>query len=582
MPQLMSPRLPGVNVLAPDATGPQYTKWRRGLKSAFESKGTWGHCDGTVPMPMPESGPNYFTPVSTSNPQPQLLEERRAWVKQDREVKLDIFLSVADDIKLEVFEVGPPLPPPSMSAHEMLQALDERFDNFKFEDFHHVFCHFLNLHIDQYPNLEEFNAEFQATLDDLLDHGHPLSNLQAISAYFSKLRCTQNPWVTEKLKKWDALAAEPLLADLMKESPPWVIIRPLTTKPSQSSVPDSIPEEDLVDTPASSDVEMDEAASERSESATLSSKSSHSRQSSQSSQMSHKTSRSQEIIIHASYEDLTDLEAFPNVPAAKTASIKAPARISPKSDLSKMMIPPPPPVNRPLPPLPPDAEKSEKSSTRSRSISPTPNIQIFKPDSTLKVPSTPGSRPETPQRLEMTHPAFRPTTPTSPSFVHPALRPTTPNARPTTPNPSTPGASVFQGHVSAAMRPRTPSPPMRRPGYLASSPDLLVIQTPDLNARPSSSRSQRQPMTRVDSSNSSVISLPLQGTTIPEYKDTTITEKVTFQPSKLIISSSPPRSAVSRMSSDSSEEERDKKNRKRSWSIKARLSARRYEVKEII
>src|SRR3954467_9013896 len=111
--QLMSPRLPGVNVLATEASGPQYTRWRRGVKSAFEAKGTWGHCDGTNPMPMPESGPNFFSPVNAPNPQPELVEERREWVKSDRDVKLDIFLSVSDDIKLEVFEVGPPLPPPS-------------------------------------------------------------------------------------------------------------------------------------------------------------------------------------------------------------------------------------------------------------------------------------------------------------------------------------------------------------------------------------------------------------------------------------------------------------------------------------
>ncbi|KAF2731664.1 hypothetical protein EJ04DRAFT_399665, partial [Polyplosphaeria fusca] len=152
-------------------------------------------------MPMPESGPNFFSPVLKSDPQPQLLEERRAWVKQDRDVKLDIFLSIADDIKLEVFEVGPPLPPSATTSKEMLEALDEHFTTFKFEDYHHVFCHFLNLHIDQYASLEDFNAEYLATLDDMLDHGFPLDNLQAISGYFSKLRCTQNPWVAKKLKE---------------------------------------------------------------------------------------------------------------------------------------------------------------------------------------------------------------------------------------------------------------------------------------------------------------------------------------------------------------------------------------------
>ncbi|KAF2748801.1 hypothetical protein M011DRAFT_386473, partial [Sporormia fimetaria CBS 119925] len=151
-------------------------------------------------MPMPESGPNFFSPVTAANPQPELLEERRAWVKNDRDVKMDIFLSVADEIKLEVFEVGPPLPPSAMTAKEMMEALDERFQTFRFRDYHHVFCHFLNLHIDQYPSLEAFNAEFRATLEDLVDHGYPLDNIQACSAYFSKLRCTQNPWVAKKLQ----------------------------------------------------------------------------------------------------------------------------------------------------------------------------------------------------------------------------------------------------------------------------------------------------------------------------------------------------------------------------------------------
>ncbi|KAF2242919.1 hypothetical protein BU26DRAFT_437634, partial [Trematosphaeria pertusa] len=346
MPQLPSPRLPGVNVLRPEATGPEYTRWRRGVKSAFVAKGTWAHCDGSCPMPMPDAGPNFFSPVSSPiNSQPELLEERRAWVKKDRDVKLDIFLSVADDIKLEVFEVGPPLPPSAMTAKEMMEALDARFESFKFEEYHHVFCHFLNLHIDQYSNIDDFNAEFLATLEDLLDHGHPMSNAQACSAYFSKLRCTQNPWVTKQLKAWDAQDPEPQLEELMKQSPPWSIIRPLITSskpPSHQSFPESIPEETLEDTPPQSDGE--EAPSEHSEVATVSSKSSHSRHSSRS------TQKSQEITVHASYEDLTELEAFPNVPV----SILPPTVHKRTSSLSKLSLQSlPPPINRPLPPLPP-------------------------------------------------------------------------------------------------------------------------------------------------------------------------------------------------------------------------------------
>jgi hypothetical protein len=147
-------------------------------------------------MPMPKAA---ASPSSVPlDPQPSLLDERRDWVRHDREAKLDIFLSLSEDVMQEVLEVGPPLPPSNLNAQEMLTALDERFAVFKFEAYHHAFCHFLNLHIDQFPSLGEFNQEFTSTLEDLLDHGHPLSNIQACSAYFSKLRCTQNPWVAQK------------------------------------------------------------------------------------------------------------------------------------------------------------------------------------------------------------------------------------------------------------------------------------------------------------------------------------------------------------------------------------------------
>ncbi|ORY09533.1 hypothetical protein BCR34DRAFT_455661, partial [Clohesyomyces aquaticus] len=152
-------------------------------------------------MPMPSQGPTFFAPSPITEPQPELLDERRAWTKKDRDVKLDIFLSVSDDIKLDVFEAEPSKPPLSMTASEMMEVLDEQFEEFKFEDYHHVFCHFLNLHIDQYGSLDEFNLEFVATVEDLLDHGRPLDNVQACSAYFSKMRCTQNPWVLKKLKE---------------------------------------------------------------------------------------------------------------------------------------------------------------------------------------------------------------------------------------------------------------------------------------------------------------------------------------------------------------------------------------------
>ena len=98
--------------------------------------------------------------------QPGLLEERRSWVRKDREVKLDIFLSLAEEVMLELFEVGPPLPPSNFSSQEILEALDERFNVFSFSGYHHAFCHFLNLHIDQYASIEDFNNEFTTVLED--------------------------------------------------------------------------------------------------------------------------------------------------------------------------------------------------------------------------------------------------------------------------------------------------------------------------------------------------------------------------------------------------------------------------------
>jgi hypothetical protein len=638
MPQLLSPRLPGVVVLRPEATGPEYARWKREVKSAFVAKGTWGHCDGTRPMPMPEAGPNFFSPSSSpTNPQPRLLEDRKAWVNKDREVKLDIFLSIADDIKLEIFEVGPPLPPSALTAQEMLQALDERYGSFRFEEYHHVFCHFLNLHIDQYSNIEEFNAEFQATLEDLLDHGHPMSNMQACSAYFSKLRCTQNPWVAAKLKEWDGQSPEMQLADLMKQSPPWSIIRPLTmsSKPASDPLPESIPEESLEDTPEHSDGE--DTPSEHSEVATLSSRSSHSRNSSGS------TQRSQEITIHASYEDLTDLQAFPNVPTTVLSAATLPKRVS---SIAKFALEPLPPINRPLPPIP--SKAARQPAPRARSTSP---IQAKRPVSpkakaSLDLPTGISARSNTSLTLEMTHPVLRPATPTpttppattvastaasSQADIHPALRtvaspiqaqaPATPRAVTST-GPSAPSSPSPTNHIFTAMRARTPSPQMIQARFLtpqkisihqaSSTPDLhqrlveTTNTTPYLTQQHSSenlspSSAQTKPLRRIESNNSSILSLPLQGATVPEYKDTTITVTNTDleadkakecedkkEPKKAVISKieaararfegisgSPPRNLAVALS------EEDRKGRKRSWSIKARLSAR-HGIKEII
>lgn len=552
---------------------------------------------------MPGAGPNFFSPVSQPDTQTTLLEDRKAWVKKDREVKLDIFLSVSDDIKLEVFEVGPPLPPPSMNAKEMLEALDERYDGFKFEDYHHVFCHFLNLHIDQYTNLEEFNAEFKATLEDLLDHGHPLSNMQACSAYFSKLRCTQNPWVAKQIKAWDNREKEPLLAQLLEQSPPWSVIRPLNMSTKAASahafVPASIPEEPPMDTPPHSDSE--DTPSESSLSTISSSKLSHSRDS------SNVTQRSQEITIHASYEHLTELalHAFPEVPTGIPALTRIPKRVS---SISKLSLQPLPPVDRPLPPIP-------SINARSRSASPASNASSSRSKKASKpltrLPSTTTSLPG----LEKTHPALRSPLPRASAF-EPTISPEQLDLQPpprqpsSSPPPSQQNftapelqADVPSAHIAAVMRALTPSPP--------PTITLLPPTTPD--NRPTSSRSavlprtqmqredsfetwaQSRPLLRIDSSTSSVLSLPLQGTALPvrsatpEFADTTINEGAT-----------PPRKAPSKIElarlkfegkaaaaaaagglyvPGISDEE--KKARKRSWSIKARLSAR-HGIKEII
>jgi len=573
-------------------------------------------------MPMPEAGPNFFSPTSPTSPQPQLLEERRAWVKQDREVKLDIFLSIADDIKLEIFEVGPPLPPSALTAREMLETLDERYGSFKFEEYHHVFCHFLNLHIDQYSNIEEFNAEFQATLGDLLDHGHPMSNIQACSAYFSKLRCTQNPWVAAKLKEWDAQSPELQLTDLMKQSPPWSIIRPLTMSPKSDSIPEAIPEETPED--SSSHSEGEDTPSEFSEVATLSSKSSHSRNSSGS------TQKSQEITIHASYEDLRDLQAFPNVP---TNILTATAISKRARDITQFALEPLPPVNRPLPPVPP---KSAPLAPRARSTSPIQAKRPASPKKSLDISTGIISQPNTSLSLEMTHPVLRPTTPTPASprppptpvaskqtDVHPALR-SAPNTPPMKQGPGvTKSTTSPTTHIFSAMRARTPSPKAMQGQFLtprkisihqsASTPDLherLVettkitpyIRSPQHSTEnlTSATFSQTKPLLRIESNSSSVLSLPLQGATVPEYTDTTITvtntdakedtvkEEERNQTKKAVmskieaararfegISGSPPRTLAIALS------EEERKGRKKSWSIKARLSAR-HGVKEII
>lgn len=266
------------------------------------SDGSWPHCDGTsvCPMPMPSE-----RCVLKQEPQPSLLEERRVWVKKDRAVKLDIFLSIHDDIKTDVFGVGPPLPPSALTAKEMMEALDQQFSRipFNFEDYHHTFCRFLNLHLDDFVTLDEFNDEFRTLLQEMEDFGHPLNNIQACSAYFSKLRCCQNPWVANHIREWHAAKTPPKLDDLMKEAPAWLIVRPLAIRPSRANLRD--------DDNSNNTGPVEE-----------------------------------EIIVHASVEAL--VESRPPPP-------KNPSRSS-RGSRSSMML-----QDRPLPPLPPDEPLSPRS-----------------------------------------------------------------------------------------------------------------------------------------------------------------------------------------------------------------------------
>jgi hypothetical protein len=558
MPQLTSPRLPGVPLLQAQSTSPEYSRWRRNIKFALQGKGTWKYCNGKCPMPMPEAGATSPT-SSTTNLQPSLLEERRSWVRHDREVKLDIFLSLAEEVMQDVFDVGPPLPPSSLNAQEMMDALDERFAVFKFEAYHHAFCHFLNLHIDQYPSIEDFNQEFLITLEDLLDHGHPLSNVQACSAYFSKLRCTQNPWVAKKLKEWDTQTGEISCIELLKESPPWSIIRPLVTKSSQNFQVDSIPEEYLEDSSASdSDV-----LSEKSIASTGSSVSLHSRHSSESTvhtvqsqesrpqrQDSVTTRHSQEITVHAASEDIAESkpEAFRKeirvlpafaIPERGSSKNQVPGTSlcdDPKAPLPEWFVskksvarrPLPPPHDRPLPPLPPQVQQAKELESNSKSVSSIALAIVSKKSSQISLTAPSTSCPQLPPlKLETTHPTLRPQTPPAPQEIHPALR--------IAPSASSSSLNEVPNYFNL-------EPPTEHKRPSTSSPNLAIPwpSTPDIQPRPHSSRAilpssqapnpmpsqaQAQPATpprsfpelhephlRRTLSSASEISLPLQGT----------------------------------------------------------------------
>ncbi|CAG5145112.1 uncharacterized protein ALTATR162_LOCUS1655 [Alternaria atra] len=386
-------------------------------------------------MPMP--GPRLASTISvreTKDMQPSLLEERRSWVRRGREVKLDIFLSLAEEVMLELFEVGPPLPPSNYSSQEILQALDERFTVFNFSGYHHAFCHFLNLHIDQYASIEDFNSEFTTVLEDLTDYGHPLSNTQACSAYFSKLRCTQNPWVAKKLDEWDTLPAVPDIYELMRESLPWACIRPLR-KSSQSLPAPPISEDHLGDTWSHLHSEIPGL----SDSKTASSDGSHSRQ------LSKQVTHSQMIDGQVSNEDieldpqdlreaieklLTSAEAEHSslkIDALATSVCATPDWLNAQQKVAPRTLsipgPPPPTASRAL---------HKTSTTRARSASPRlpSNLSRSLSQASLTVPTT-MTRPHTVDiphniaRSSQSLPPVRsrtPTYPPPPLSDHPAFR----------------------------------------------------------------------------------------------------------------------------------------------------------------
>lgn len=458
----ISTRLPGVPLLPPNASGSEYSRWRRGVEFALESRGLWKYCTGEAPMPMPPARPSSTLPRSIEDPantssQPSLFEERRAWVRRDREAKLDIYLSLTEDTMLELFDVGPPLPPSSLSAQEMMEALDEHFTAYKFEAYHHAFCHFLNLHIDQFPTVADFNAEYLATLEDLVDYGHPLSNTQACSAYFSKMRCTQNPWVVKMLDEWDSQPSEPQLLDLLEESPQWAPIRPLSLGTPPKSCADSSLDDTLERNPASSNTK---AATESPYAATFSSQPSHS------SKMSIRTAQSQGIAANDAPVEMEHIDQTINSMVLDLAqlprSTTKPAITTTRTTLLRRM-------------------DSNMSSSTTRSM-----LERALPDrqADLDIPL--------PMRARSASPRF----PGNTNHDLATSRPPIPNTPPQPP----PAASL--------PTPSTPShPPIDPPTTTETTTSPLALSQSHSTPKPSKSN----PNLRPSSAASSIISLPIQG-----------------------------------------------------------------------
>lgn len=612
MSTLNSPRLPSVPILQIHATGAEYSRWRRGIRFACETKETWGFCDGSHPMPMPKSGSRPSSPRASNTSQPCLLDERKIWVRQDREVKLDIFLSLSEEVMEEVLHAGPPLPPSNMNAQQMLAALDRRFKTFRFEDYHHAFCHFLNLHMDAFTTLEEFNVEFRTTLEDLHDYGQPLSNIQACSAYFSKLRCTQNPWVAKKLEEWISQASVPRLEDLMKESKPWTF-KPSGSNKRTGSITEGLKED------ASSQSDTDSSLSTASSPSHL-----HSRQTSSTTAI---TTHSLEITIHASPSDVTQITSLPRLPATRYNPAAA-CHLSTKASMP--LIGPLPPMTRPLPPLP----KHVLASPRARSAS--PRIMVPNPKTNVDSPKTSAKSitPKTPElRLETTHPTLRPKSPTlldqkeygpkpAPSpvtpletTIHPALRqnasnlaleartsstiasattnetilrvtpplaalpfeenthvpwPCTPDAAPRSQNHTNLDALTRLRAMSGASHSTTSLPIGGRslsPPRLQDRP-LLVTSTTTIGSPPLPS-SPPKPISARAPTNESLVSLARSRT--PTFESLGVprcTSPDKAEGGKIERSRSPVRELVARLSGDSLEAKSEgRRDRKKSWSL---------------
>lgn len=539
MQLLTSPSLLGVRILTLDATGPEYSRWRRNVRFALETKNRWKYCNGRRPMPMPKATPAIAEP---NDIQPSLLEERREWMRRDREVKLDIFQSLAEEVMQDVFGVGPTLPPTQYTAQQMLQALDNRFSVFEFEGYHHAFCHFLNLHVDQYESLDDFNKEFRAVLEDLHDYGHPMSNVQACSAYFSKLQCTQNPWVAKKVAEWDIQPLEPQLCDLMQAAVLWPCTKSLACNSWRDCFAKPKPEEHMDDGvepgPTYSDLEP-----ELSDTSTLSSKASHSREMSE--MISERQIRTAIHLGNKQFDPKALCEALERIPAivgSERPSMDQGVRsesATPEWLSARESIDSQPPMQRnagsesaniPIILLPLAALHKPDSNPHTRSLStPMPEIALNHPTIPEKSPrrkTTDFSFKQAVISIQASqkppslsdHPAFRNRAWSPPEAItadlHPALRPMTPLLKPQKPKPK-PKQKERSCSPLDLSRSKPPPPPRNHRRRARSVGNFSAQETTSsfLSPPPSTNTSGRN--------TSTVLTLPLQGPLLLSIPDTT-------------------------------------------------------------